>query len=483
MKDFRSRETLLRLKLSVSILWLLGGVSFFHAQTTPPLQNDSLWVVRFIHIEGNRLTKAHIIKRELPLQEGDTIHAAQITEICKQVSENLMNTGLFNFTDAHIVQDSTLHTADLVIKLTEQWYFFIFPQITFADRNVNTWMKEHKLSELSLGPDTWLYNFRGRRETLRIFPMFGYDRQMMVDYDIPFVTKKMKWGLFMGGHAKTSHSILYSVTDNRSVFSPKFTNHAQSAHALHLGVRYRHKIHISHSAKLQFEQHILNDSIATLNPLYLGDSISSSKNLSLSYLLKIDHRNYATYPLLGYYFDVEGKYMLIFHDMQLRKSLVWLRSTFRKYRQLTPRLYYAFAITGFSCNNAAYPFHLQENSLGFGRFYVRGYEKYLFKTQHYLLGKQNIKFALLKDYVFRLFGIKNDTFGKVPLSIFLTMFSDAALYNDQYFSPTEDFDKSLIFSFGIGLDIVTYYERVLRIEFTCNRRNERGIYFSFFEPL
>lgn len=465
------------------VLVLFGTVPRLKAQSESENENNCLWTVRSITLEGNRVTKDYIIKRELPVRERDTLCESTLPNLRKTATENLMNMGLFNFAEVGIVLDSTLHAVDIFIHVTEQWYFFVFPQVTFADRNVNTWLKSHKFSELSLGLDAWLYNFRGQRETLHIFPMFGYDRQISADYDIPFLTKKMQWGLFTGGLFRTSHSVLFSVVENRSVFSPRFPNHAQTTCELYVGIRYRPKIHISHAAKLQFEYHAVNDSVVSLNPHYLGDSVSFAHSLSLSYFLKIDHRNYAAYPLQGYYFDVEGKYIRTLRQENPHGTFAWLRSTFRKYYQLAHRWYYAFAVTGFSCTRSQYPFYINEASLGFDRFHVRGYEKYLFKTQHYLLGKQNIKFALLKDHVFRLFGIKNDSFGKVPLSLFLTLFSDAAIYDDTLFSPTKNLEKSLLFSAGLGLDIVTYYERVLRIELTCNRNSEWGVYFSFLEPL
>lgn len=462
---------------------LFGTVSFLSAQSELKNNDDLLWTVRSITLEGNSVTKDYIIRRELPMQEGDTLHGSTLPELRKTVSENLMNMGVFNFAEVDIVLDSSRHAVDFFIRLTEQWYFFVFPQVTFADRNVNTWLKDHRFSDLSIGLDMWLYNFRGKRQTLHLFPMFGYDQQISADYDIPFLTKKMQWGMFTGGLFQTSHSVLFSVFENRSVFSPIFPHHAQITCKLHSGVRYRPVIHTSHSAKLQFEYHSVNDSVISLNPRYLGDSILSAYSLSLSYFLKIDHRNYAAYPLHGYYFEVEGTYTRALCRNNPHGNFAWLRSTFRKYYQVAPRWYYAFAITGFSCTQSQYPFYLNEASLGFNRFHVRGYEKYLFKTQHYLLGKQNIKFALLKDYVFRLFCMKNDRFGKVPLSLFLTLFSDAAIYNDIFFSPTTNTKESLLFGAGIGLDIVTYYERVLRIELTCNRNNKWGVYFSFLEPL
>jgi outer membrane protein insertion porin family len=76
-----------------------------------------VFAIRRIEIKGNRLTKPHIIKREVVFKEGDTFRLSKAIE----TQRNLFETGLF--TEAEIVPenlDTEARTVDVTVRVRER---------------------------------------------------------------------------------------------------------------------------------------------------------------------------------------------------------------------------------------------------------------------------------------------------------------------------------------------------------------------------
>jgi hypothetical protein len=126
------------------------------------------------------------------------------------------------------------------------------------------------------------------------------------------------------------------------------------------------------------------------------------------------------------------------------------------------------------------PFYFQQG-LGFDR-YVRGYEPFvIFGKESYLL-KSNLKYAILRPTVKEFDWIPHRKFRKAFLAIYSNIFVDAG-----YCTPFADSEQNLyhqaLIGAGVGLDFVTYYDLVLRVEAARNIEGLNGIYLSFVSPL
>jgi hypothetical protein len=99
--------------------------------------------------------------------------------------------------------------------------------------------------------------------------------------------------------------------------------------------------------------------------------------------------------------------------------------------------------------------------------------------------KNNFKFALLPRRDFDIPFIRSEKFGKVHFAIYLNAFLDLGFVDNYYPDPTlnNDLENSLLIGYGLGIDFVTYYDLVLRIEYALNRMNEYGIYLHFTAPI
>jgi hypothetical protein len=116
--------------------------------------------------------------------------------------------------------------------------------------------------------------------------------------------------------------------------------------------------------------------------------------------------------------------------------------------------------------------------------YVRGYEYYVIDGKHFALGKVNVLWALLKprDYVWK--SMRSDNFRNLYLAVYLNPFVDFGyVWDDRYQSNGSNFlANDMQVSAGIGLNVVTIYDQIMRIEYAVNNKDYSGFYLHFAQP-
>src|SRR5690606_341263 len=111
-------------------------------RTPPPdsvrTEPDTILNINRIFVVGNRLTRDHIILRELTLKEGDTVSLSRIDEVINQDEKKLFNTHLFNIVPSRkLPHDDT--TRDLLVEVDEPWYTFPSTIFELSERNFTGW--------------------------------------------------------------------------------------------------------------------------------------------------------------------------------------------------------------------------------------------------------------------------------------------------------------------------------------------------------
>lgn len=126
-------------------------------------------------------------------------------------------------------------------------------------------------------------------------------------------------------------------------------------------------------------------------------------------------------------------------------------------------------------------------ALGFGRDYVRGYEYYVVDGQHFALFKTNLKFKLLSGKEVHAGFIPLEKFSTIPFSFYLNAYADAAYVEDTQFSniafTTNRLPNSWLYGYGAGIDFVTYYDIVIRLDYSFNKFGESGLFLHFAAPI
>ncbi|NVO01805.1 MAG: hypothetical protein HXX09_03815, partial [Bacteroidetes bacterium] len=379
---------------------------------------------------------------------------------------------------------SSLNEKKINIKIDfiERWYFWPIPFFEIAERNFNTWWETKDLRRASYGLFLTQENFRGKKETFKLLLKTGYDEQYGFSYSIPFIDKKQRLGIGVVGIFSQNHEVAYKTEENKLLFLKSKTNYLQKDYYFSIQATSRSKIHISHSIQATYNYYNFADTIIKLNPEYSQSKSTKNEYFSLIYFFKNDHRDDVSYPLNGYYFDFE----LVKNGFHLLKDenidILFARTTFRKYWKLNKRFFYASGLTAKVSASGFQPYYLQKG-LGYGNTFVRGYEYYVIDGQNYFLCKNNLKFALVPARILKLKFLNWEKFNTIHYAFYLNLLGDAAyVYNNRNHNKT-DLSNTFLFGYGIGLDFVTYYDKVLRIEYSFNKIGEKGIFINFVAPI
>jgi len=457
-------------------LILLYGF-FFQVASVLAMDGDSL-LVKEISLKGNRVTKSFIILRELDFELGDYINSETLNIRLNQNRNQIFNTRLFN-----AVKVSALPKEDgilVLIELTEKWYIWPHPVVIFADRNFNIWWETKDIGRLNAGLNVYDYNFRGRAEKLRIKTLIGYTRLFMVDYEIPYIDKQKKKGLeFQLGYQSTKE-VWLKAENNRLQFLFDPNQRAVRRFGVDISYLYRPKIFTRHRFTLGWEDLLVSDTLlhAGQNPDYLAGQRNRQTSIKLFYTFKYDRRDIAYYPLKGHFIEINAEPRYLVEDRSIYADLRW---NAEKFFDLGVNFYAGAAFRGKVSFPEKQPYNLYQ-SLGY-KFFVRGFEPYVVDGQHYGLIETNIKYCLYSKDIHLPF-IRMDQFKKAPTAVYLTAYTDGGyVHSTRFQEPGNTYQNTWLQGYGMGLDFVTYYDRVLRVEYSLNAFGRKGLYLHFTAPL
>jgi hypothetical protein len=106
---------------------------------------------------------------------------------------------------------------------------------------------------------------------------------------------------------------------------------------------------------------------------------------------------------------------------------------------------------------------------------VKGDQMYYFRS--------NIKYELVKPNVKKIKeGQEKNKFKALQYAFYLNVFADVGWVTNRF---TEDnpYNNKGLYSWGIGLDFVTYYDMVLRFEYAFTSIGIHGFYIGFGMPV
>ena len=440
---------------------------------------DTLTINKII-LSGNKVTKSQIIFRELLFHENDKISLNSLAQILEQSRKNLLNTSLFNFVtiDTLLIDSSKINIS---VSVIERWYIWPMPFFQLSDRNFNVWWETKDFSKADYGLFLNWDNFRGRKESLVIILRTGYDETYGLSYKIPYLNKRKTIGLGITGGFSGNHEIPYKTDYNKQVFFKDKEDYLSQNIFSTFNITYRKNIFNSHTFQLNYKDYIFSDTLMKLNTNFsLQDHIQF---FSFYYLFKCDYRDIKAYPLKGYYFDLELE-KLGFGILEREKiDMSFLHTTARKFWQLHNRWYFASGINAKLSTSLNQPYFI-ERGLGFGNDFVRSYEYYVVPGQNFVILKSNLKFELIPTRVKNLKFIPSKKFSMFYYSVYINLLADAAYIDDsRHKSGNNNLSNTALFGTGIGIDFVTYYDKVFRFEYSINRMGESGLFLHFVAPI
>ncbi len=444
-----------------------------HNDTTITFSKDTLEIDR-IFIVGNRKTKERIILRELSFQKGSILTAAELLMHLENDQSKLLNLRLFNVVEFNPVEIGAGKVV-VVLRVNERWYFFPVPLFELVDRNFNDWWvnRDRDLSRVNYGVRLYQENFRGRNERIRATARFGFANLFDLQYAIPNIGNKQQHGASIKIDYSDFNAIAFRSIDHVPEFYESEKT-LRSSRGLSLGYNYRKSFYDFHFLEMGFRDNRINDTIAVLNPDFFLDGRTRQQYFHMTYRFLREKRNFISYPLRGYYLRFElSKLGLGIYD-----DLDWFSATFTyaKYWDLKKDYYLSNYSSIFISGPEIQPYQ-NLRGMGLGSDFVRGYELFFIESQNFMINKTTFKKKIF-SYTKEFKRTPLEQFRYVPLSIFLKTYTDIGYGANLTNYANNDLlsDKFLLGS-GLGLDIVTFYDMVLRLEYSFTIEGDSGFFF------
>ena len=459
-----------------------------HAANPDPDQNQSnntkVVIVGNMVFHGNKVTHESIIFREILFRQGDTLLLEKFQELLEQSRQNLLNTSLFNFVEIDTsFRKAPITIADINFTFTERWYIWPVPVLEMGDRNFNEWWQTRDFRRLNYGFLINHNNFRGRRELLQVQMLLGYSQSLLLSYVNPNVNPSKTAGFGLTFIYGRKHELAWATKNDKLAYYDNPSEYSIQSYIAAAMFYYRPHIHQSHSFWLQYSHHRVSDTILRLNPEFFPGLETDPRFFSFIYEFRSDHRNLKYYPTKGYYFDL----LLTKHGLGVLQNskinTMNVNTNYKKYMQLG-RQWFLLAGTGVKLSLSGRQPYLMSPSLGYMYDFVRGYEYYVIDGRHTFLFKTNLKYRLLAPRTFIIPFIRTEKFRKLHLSLYLGIHNDLGyVYEPDVNRFNNRLPNTLLWGKGAGFDVVTYYDRVLRIEYSLNRFGEHGFFMHFLAPI
>jgi hypothetical protein len=146
---------------------------------------------------------------------------------------------------------------------------------------------------------------------------------------------------------------------------------------------------------------------------------------------------------------------------------------FNKYWSLGKKWYASTQWQG----NIKLPFrqaYINQQALGYDNKYVRGMEYKIIDGVAYAITKFNLKRELF-DFSINTIFKKSKTLNKIPFRIYAKTFADMGyVYNQPDF--VSRLSNTFLGSAGVGIDIITFYDLQIRIEYSVNQLGQNRLF-------
>lgn len=440
-------------------------------------KSHSQGLIKHINISGNKTTKDLIIERELPFKLGDQIEG-KIDSLKHLALQNLNNTNLFNSIEVEFEKEAQNYIVNVVLQ--ERWYIWPSPKFEIIERNAVTWWNNGRnLERANYGLFLNHNNFRGRREILKIKFKIGYVQTIGFDYDNPFLNKKGKWGLRTSYHFLTRNEVPVTAENAKWVFYKNEDDIIRTEHQSFIQLYYRPEFFLQHKMVLNHRHTNVDSTIENYYPIYLNNQSNTLNYFSLKYELKWDRRNDKDFPTKGSYFECS------IHQIGLGildKSLdnLLFVSEWKDFYQMNSKLFFAYGgRVSLSSRNEISTY--VEPVLG-RREVPRGYDAYLLHGQTYGVLRTNLRYQIFNKNQITIPGIPKK-FNKIPLQSFIGVFGDIGYVDDIMNYRNDGLNNQYLYSAGFGLESISFYDLVFRLEYSMNHLLESGLFIHFTAPI
>lgn len=441
------------------------------------------FVVRSVAVTGNKKTKSYIILREVPFNQGSKMFSSQMEELLDQARLNVSNTQLF----LEVIPKITAwdeKQIDILFEVKERWYLFPFPYFKLVDRNVNQWLTEQNrsLERVNYGLKLNWDNVSGRRDKLNFNFVNGYTREYSIFYEQPYADKKLERGFLGSIYYKQSRQMAYATDSNKQAFYPanngQINDFVRTTFKMEAGFTVRKGVNHRHTFRLSYAKESVADTISKLiadNSLkgylpYFTENRSKQEFGEFSYSYQYYNANNIVYPWKGFLFN--GSFMQ--RGLGAKGMNLWQFSgKAGKFFQLAKKT--SASAVGYYMVKVPFKQPMYNiGALGYGDWFLRGLEYYVIDGVQAGILKGTIRQEVLNLNV-PTFLFKNEKYKKIPFKIIAKVYGDIGASHLPAYTNSI-LNNRFLYTYGAGIDVLSYYDFIARIEYSFNQLGEKGLF-------
>jgi hypothetical protein len=314
------------------------------------------------------------------------------------------------------------------------------------------------------------YNFSGRRDKFNVTLLNGYARNIGISYSNPYSNSKLNEGFNVYCSYTENKEVFFKTTKTNNLQRFKNGNFVRKNLSVGSGYSRRKGFYKRSGVSLSVSFLYINDSIiSTYNPNYFASANNNQTIVDIGYYTAYANTDKNAYPLKGlkYNFGISKRGLGLSGGI----NNTTFAASISKY--IThPHFYSSSKIEG----TIKLPFkqaYINQRGIGFGNLNMRGLELYAVdavtaSVLNYTFSKKIVAFKIPMP-----FNIKALPY--IPFSIYAKTYAD---FGYSYL-PNEykaNLNNKLLYTGGFGLDIVSLYDMVFKLEFSFNQLNEKGLF-------
>ena len=432
---------------------------------------DSIQVNQ-IRVTGNRITRSPVVLRELTIRPGMQLDSSSFAAAVAESRNRLINLGIFNHVRIGMNQDT------LSVQIRDRLPVFGYPRFALADRNFRQWWETRDFSRTVYGIWGIWRNVGGWNHRLTLQLLHGYTEWAELSYRVPFRKQDKSWSWTARTQFTANHEVWYKTENNRLQFLKLDRNWGQVQWNGGLTLAFRPTFYTWLEAEPSWQYFRVADTIVSggANPGYLKDGSTRQTAAWLSLRLVRDTRIRRDYPVDGSLLRLELRPMQINSGIAT-SSHCWLAGRYAMYRPFAGGVGVLGAYGRYASGKLPYTYG---RVMGYGADYVRGYEAFVAEGNGYILFKTAWRYPLWFDrHVHPEKWVPNKLLRDIPVSLWLNVFADAGRVVQPFKVPGNDLASSWMRGVGIGLDVLAFYDRMLRFEISLGPNNQPSGNLSF----
>ncbi len=445
------------------------------------VSNGCAQTIKSIDVRGNSITDTSVILHELCFAVGDSIVPDRWPAVISESENNLMNTSLFVFVEIRWSQAGD--GIDVIVNVKERWYYWIYPILEHADRNLSAFFYNADWKKINYGLSFEKHNLFGKNHFLKLKARFGYREQLGILYENPGVDKANIHGFQVYADRFKQRQVAVMNIDDK----PEYYYHPDltAIHEDRAGFIYIARTALHHRLRFAGEYHRyeISDSLYHVHPEFLYNAKMQSEFIKFTLQYEWDKRNDRFFPTSGFLVLTEIQQQQPGIDFQ-EPSFLSSKIQWHFYHAFTDKFYYAFETNGLwhMTNSSQLPYHLA-GILGYD-YYPRGFEYYTVQGIGMININQTLRYKLFAREKVNIPFIPVNAFNEIYYDVYLYAFWDnAKTWHDRNYGLQNELQGAYLTSTGVGLECHTYYDRSFGCHVGFTNHKAFGIFAWFHSPL